>query len=443
MNTSVNVSIVSPCPKDTNTASEYKKRQQAEQYLANRFLIAKDSPAVKLYVDTADNQKDLQSGAVIGVLAHATGIDYQLAKDILKANNSLRYWSGREIYAPNEGVVVNRNHKYHLNLWKPSSVKPAPDRDASPFIEHLQLALGGKGEAEFVLDFLAFRYQNPNPMHKAHHALYLFSDQQGQGKSLFKDTMIKVFGRSAIRVSADVKEISGQPSYQFWGRTFLFVEEVKVGADTRLYDAIKALSGMDVMDANPKGRESFEAEIPAQVIMLSNREPMFLEENDRRFFVAEWDTGLRGSEKDDYFSNYINWLESGGYNAIAGLLATRELSNYKVTAHAPMTSSKATCIENSIPPAVEELIEFLADNPRSLVFEYSDLKIFLKDLETTRQKEFLAMAGLKKGRKGVNAKKPTLYWREDAEIIKSNGKWVVNYQGSSINLDRVVYKYSL
>ncbi|NRP37317.1 hypothetical protein XMD579_002158 [Marinobacterium sp. xm-d-579] len=443
MNTAVNVSIVSPCPKETNTASEYKKRQQAENYLAKRFLIAKDSPTVKLYVDTADNQKDLQRGAVIGALAHATDIDYELAKEIVENTNQLRYWSGREIYAPNEGVVVNRNHKYHLNLWKPASIKPDANVDATPFVEHLQLALGSNEEVEFVLDFLAYRYQNPKPKHKAHHALYLFSEQQGQGKSLFKDTIMEVFGRDAIRVSSDVKEITGQPSYQFWGRTLLVVEEVKVGADTRLYDSIKALSGMNVMDANPKGRESFEAEIPAQVIMLSNRAPMFIEEHDRRFFVAEWDTGLRGSEKEEYFTRYIAWLESGGYEAIAGLLDTRDLSGYKLTAHAPMTPAKSACIEDSIPPAVEELIEFLADNPRSLVFSYSDLKSFLKDMETTRQKEFLAMAGLNKGRKPVNANKPTLYWRDGVEITKANGEWIVTYQGSSNQLERVVYKDSL
>lgn len=53
------------------------------------------------------------------------------------------------------------------------------------------------------------------------------------------------------------------------------------------------------------------------------------------------------------------------------------------------------------------------------------------------------MAGLNKGRKPVNANKPTLYWPDGVEITKAKGEWIVTYQGSSNQLERVVYKDSL
>jgi hypothetical protein len=424
MNIAVNISSVPLCTEETR------------KYLTKRFLIARTSPSTT-YVDTEDNQRDLQQGAVIGVIASKFEMTYSQAKDLLK-NISLMHWSGQDIYAPNKPVVVKQNHKYHLNLWKPSAIEANCEASAEPFIDHVKLALGNDAEVDFILDFIAFRYQHMKPKSKAHLALYLFSSEQGQGKSLLKDTLEKVFGRSAIKISTNVRELTGQNAYQFWSKTLLIVEEVKVGADTRLYDSIKAMSGADIMDADPKHKESKEVEIPAQLIMLSNRAPLFLEEQDRRFYVAEWDTGLRGTEKEDYFEGYINWLESGGYEAIAGLLNSRDLSNYRLSAHAPMTKAKEDCLD-TLPLVVEELIEFLDGCPEALVFTNTDLKDYLSRMPAQSQSDYLERAGLNKGRKAITKSRPTLYWRKGCEVTKDTSGWVVIRDGHTFKLIEKIY----
>lgn len=432
MDTPVNINLVPACPKN---------RDEIKQYIFSRFLIRKTQPS-RVFVDTHDNQLDLQLGALLGIIHNKFGLGFTTAKDILD-NTRVRYWSGQHVYAPNKDVVVTANEKYHLNLWKPSEIKPNSEIDATPFIEHLRLALSSEEEVEFLLDFIAYRYQNPKPKNKPHHAMYLFSDQQGQGKSLFKDTLEKVFGRHSIRVSTNVRELTGQSAYQFWSRTLLFVEEVKVGADTRLYDAIKAMSGSDVMDADPKHRDSIEVQIPAQLIMLSNRSPLFLEENDRRFFVAEWDTGLRGEEKENYFEQYISWLNDGGYQSIAGYLLERDLLGYKLSQHAPSTIAKNRCIEDAIPLAVQELVEFLDDNQNTYVFTAKDLADYLRNMPTQLQTDWLTLAGLSKGRKAITKSKPVLYWRTGFEPMKYNGEWYCNIEGDSRALKSVIYSNSL
>lgn len=420
MNTDTNVSFVTPCTNST---------EEARNYLQRRFMIAKTSPSTQ-YVDTFDNQRDLQRGAVIGILCSKFGLSYESAKGLLRHTN-IRYWSGQDIYAPNEPVVVERHHKHHLNLWKRSEITSNNNESAQPFVNHLKLALSNDEEVDFVLDILAYRYQNPKPARKPHHALYLYSEQQGQGKSLFKDTIETVFGRSAVKISTNVRELTGQSAYQFWSRTWLIVEEVKVGSDTRLYDAIKAMSGADVMDADPKHKTSIEVEIPAQLIMLSNRAPLFIEEEDRRFFVAEWDTGLRGDAKTKYFDGYIDWLENGGFEAVAALLANRDLSGYKAGAHAPMTTAKAQCLDEGLPLAVEELIEYLDSCPEQLVFTPAELSSLLSRIPTQEQKRYLEIAGLCKGRKAISKSNPTLYWRKDCQIRKINGAWeIINKEQS-------------
>lgn len=434
MNTAEEIRSVSISPDLVN---------KVRTYIFNRFLIRRTQPSY-LYVDTADNQRDLQKGAFIGILISKFKIDFHDAVNFLDDMKiHLRYWSGQEVYEPNYPFVVEQNHKHHLNLWKPSEVKPDSSLDASPFIDHLKMALDSDEEVNFVLDFVSFRYQNPKPKSKPHHALYLFSDQQGQGKSLFKDTLEKVFGESAVRVSTNVGELTRQSAYQFWSRTLLFAEEVKVGSDTRLYDSIKAMSGANKMNADPKHRDSIEVEIPAQLIMLSNREPLFIEDNDRRFFIAEWDTGLRGEEKSIYFEEYINWLNNGGYEAIAGYLGQRDLSGYKISQHVPTTLAKQKCLENSIPLPVQELMEFLDGNPETLVFRASDLSKHLEQMPTQQQSIWLEMAGLSKGRKAITPSRPMLYWRKGCTPRKKNGEWVCPKDGRYVNLKSVIYLCSL
>ena len=417
--------------------------QEIRSYILNRFLIRRIQPSYQ-YVDTVDNQRDLQKGAVIGILISKFKIDFHDAVKFLDDMRiNLRFWSGQEVYEPNYPFVVKQNHKHHLNLWKPSEVKPDSSLDVSPFIDHLKLALGSDEEVNFVLDFVSYRYQNQKIKSKPHHVMYLFSDQQGQGKSLFKDTIEHVFGESAIRVSTNVGELTRQSAYQFWSRTLLFAEEVKVGSDTRLYDSIKAMSGANKINADPKHRDSIEVEIPAQLIMLSNREPLFIEDNDRRFFVAEWDTGLREKEKSNYFEDYINWLNNGGFEAIAGYLSQRDLSGYKVSQHAPSTPAKVKCLENAIPLPVQELMEFLDDNPETLVFRASDLSKYLEEMPTKQQSNWLEMAGLSKGRKAITPSRPMLYWRKGCTPRKKNGEWVCSKEGGYVKLKSVIYLNSL
>ena len=203
------------------------------------------------------------------------------------------------------------------------------------------------------------------------------------------------------------------------------------------------MSGINNTTADPKHRDSIEVEVPAQLIMLSNREPLFIEENDRRFFVAEWDTGLRGEEKAEYFEEYIHWLNDEGYEAIAGYLSQRDLSGYKTSQHAPSTSAKLKCLENALPLPVQELIEFLDDNPESLVFTASDISDHFRHVPTQQQSEWLNMAGLSKGRVGITSSKPMLYWREDCKPHKKNGEWVCKQDGGYVSLKSVMYLNSL
>ena len=79
---------------------------------------------------------------------------------------------------------------------------------------------------------------------------------------------------------------------------------------------------------------------PTLLIMLTNRPPMFLEEHEWRFFVAKWSSDIESFEgRAECFKGYRHWLDNGGYEAIAGILKTREVTE-DIFEDTPITEEK-------------------------------------------------------------------------------------------------------
>ena len=96
---------------------------------------------------------------------------------------------------------------------------------------------------------------------------------------------------------------------------------------------------------------------PAQLIMNSNHAPNFIEPDDRRFVISKWETTFNEGEenKEDYFTNYVRWLErEDGYAAIAHLLNSRDISKVQLSAPAMMTEEKEQVTTLMADPAVAE-----------------------------------------------------------------------------------------
>ena len=166
-----------------------------------------------------------------------------------------------------------------------------PKGDVNRFFEHLRDVLGCDGKTNFLLDVLAWRYQRPSEP-KPHYALYLLGEQGGAGESTFAETHAHVFGRESVKTVNATKEPTSKGSVDYWSRTCLVVEEAQVSQGTALYDNIKSFTGTDEIDTDRKYKNVSKHKIPAQLIMLSNRPPAFIEHNEGRFFVHCWQVDL-------------------------------------------------------------------------------------------------------------------------------------------------------
>lgn len=147
--------------------------------------------------------------------------------------------------------------------------------------------------------------------------------------------------------------------------------------------------------------------------MLSNNVPSFIEHNDRRFFVSQWDTGLRGDEKKAYFDSYISRLESGGYEAIAGLLQQKAIG-YDLFREAMSTREKLQAQNLASDECVEAIKALLEDIPKNTLFLPQDFLFIWDDhnIRVSQQKHKLTAAGLKKisGRVQIDSKRLSGLW---------------------------------
>lgn len=393
--------------------------------LQEKFVYTGQQGSQSNYLDLETMTSKLTKQHLVHTLLDA-GADWALAKDILRrCDQYIRPVAEKRLYRPGADQIVLHGGLYFLNLWQQPKVVPDCDVSAEPFVSHLVMALGSEEKAHYLLDALALRFQMSAETAKPHIAFYLYGEAQGQGKSLLAKTIRQAFGDSAIRIVPSADKLKSMSAVDMWRRTWLVTEETEVKRGSELYDTIKSYTGMDRTESDRKNTHFDTYEIPAQLIMLSNNVPSFIEHNDRRFFVSQWDTKLRGDEKKAYFDDYISWLESGGYGAIAGLLQTRSIAN-DMYREAMTTKEKLQAQNLASDECTDALKALLRDIPKNTLFLPKDFYEIWEEhnVKGNQKKHKLAAAGLKKNTGRVQIKKERLtgLWMfEEVELVTEKG----------------------
>ena len=328
------------------------------------------------------------------------------------------------IYRPYQDRVIEKNHHWHPNSWVKPDVEPDASISAEPFIQHLKRMLGSKAKADYLIDMLAYRYKSQTNI-KPHVAFYFYGGQ-GFGKGIFSSTIEAVFGESAVRTVTDQKALDSMSSVDVWTRTWAIVDEVDVKAGSTGYNNLKTMIGGESFDASRKGEHFKRFETPAQLIMNSNHPPTFIEADDRRFFISKWETEFKPNEnKTDYFKGYVNWLKrEQGYEAIAGLLAERDVSKVEISAHAMMTDEKLQVTALMADGVVDEIVSLLDTHAAVNVFNSDMFDDIWRNNEIPKavQKYKLLEAGLVKTLpKKYEGKNRALLTRKGVTLKAANG----------------------
>jgi len=358
---------------------------------------------------------------------------------------------GESIYRPDKPRVVNVMGTNVENLWEVPTVKPLADYTpeggkAKPFEDMLLKNFqGDRGKQQWVLDWLAFQWQRP--LVELHHHCYLYSDKQGQGKGMLKDTLRDVFGMSAVATVLNLKALedkSGQVDALV--RTMMLIQEYPPSTTTKQKNDLKNWTTESILWAARKNEGMRPHQIHANFLFQSNNPPtMFDGKEDRRWFVAEWysDDYKDDAAKDIYFNGYANWrLNEGGSEAIAAMLRDRDISHYNVASKPLQTPELLKALQvttDEYVTLVEDYLEQHADRP---VFSAKELQELYKDTKLRGNlnaiQHNLAKVGLMREVKQVNiprsnGKKLAIYVREGITLVRQQPRSVLMPSGDDLN----------
>ena len=308
------------------------KHAAIDRAMARFLLISGSGQGMKFY-DSA-TQRELTIHNIVNWVNQRINTDESAGWQELSHKRWLALLPKAE-YRPNEKPVFALEPGLFVkNIWAAPEIEPDEKGDPTFFISFLDHAIG-REDREYVIKWLAWQYQRP--LEKPHTGLYLFG-AQGTGKSAIAHILEKVFGSTAVMRIADQSKLGSMSNVDIWSRTLLIVEEVEVSIQDKLSNTIKSFMGTSYVDADRKHEHFGSYFIPANLVMLSNNPPTMLEKDDRRWYVKEMAPQL---DPEKYFENFYHWLERYGYQAIAHLLATTDISDMSLSDRPRWTQEKA------------------------------------------------------------------------------------------------------
>lgn len=237
------------------------------------------------------------------------------------------------------GVVcdpaLDREADGKINVWTGYGVDPVAG-DPKPFVDYARLILGNGNDAfgEYVLDWLAYKIQNPTK--PVGTALMLFSEQEGTGKSTLGWIMRELFKHHSRILSATA--IAAKHNSWMVGAMFIQCDEVNLRKFSSGMDRVKVLITSDKVEVEPKGVDSFAIDNCCGLLLTTNkRDALPTGRSDRRLAMNE--VSVAEKQNARYWKPFYGWLENeGGLAIILDYLQKRDVSEWNAQRDRPVTA---------------------------------------------------------------------------------------------------------
>ncbi|MCF8190243.1 MAG: RepB family DNA primase [Polynucleobacter sp.] len=228
-----------------------------------------------------------------------------------------------------------------LNTWRGFTVEPEPG-DVTPFIDLINFVLPNKAEREYSVKWLAKMIQEPGAKFLV--SLVVWSIEEGVGKGLLFETVGSLLHQRHFKVVGN--EVFNDQFTEWQSqKIFVIADEVSSADKRSTADRIKGWITATENNINIKNTAKYSEQNLIKYVFLSNHpDAVYLNDKDRRFFVAEApDKKL----PDDIRKNFVNWIKSGGKAALIDYLLSQDTSQFDPTAPAPMSQSKMGMLDSN------------------------------------------------------------------------------------------------
>ena len=263
-------------------------------------------------------------------------------------------------YAAGESVIVARDGDLYGNRWRDARPAFAQVGDITPWLEHCKTLVPNADELEHIFDVMAFKVQHPEI--KINHAI-LHGGDQGSGK----DTMWAPFIWAVCgehlknRGLLDNDTMSSQFGYALESEILILNELKEPDAKERraLANKLKPIIAAppEMLTVNRKGLHPYQMANRVFVLAFSNDPvPISLDSQDRRWFCV-WSHAPRMSA--EAAEKMWKWYKAGGFAAIGGWLAARDVTAFNPGATPMMTEFKMNLVEHGMSMAESYLVELM------------------------------------------------------------------------------------
>ncbi len=246
----------------------------------------------------------------------------------------------------------------YYNSWRDDGVCAA-DGDVEPFLRVYKNAIPDAEVRELLIESMAWILQNRGT--KLDKTFLLVGSQVGTGKSMFAQTMGKIVGRSNYS-SIGVEDFTSDFNSSFVSKEVVLLDD--------LYKLNKASMGKlkryitdETIMVNPKGVAQYEVDNHAVYFITSNEfVSLPMDNNERRVLTVEFAPTVHYPTGSAWWKEYVEWLNSGGYEAIRSWLENLDLGGctddvgnvidppYDPTFMPPMTDTKSHIIQSTQSP---------------------------------------------------------------------------------------------
>lgn len=320
-----------------------------------RATVLADAECAGMGREGLQRWADSQYGPVFG---------YTAGRIMCKQSVSEMWWKGmsqktarifrKRVFEPTN--APDDFHSDQFNTWHMTRrLMARPDESATfddvrIFDDHLMYIAGHcRTTVNYVWDYLATVYQKPDE--KIPVALAFVSPFRGTGKSMIGVAIKWVWGVALVRETGS-KALWDDFDDDFIDCVFTVIEELKrktkvdstddLGKFNRLTSAVRT-------SLNPKGFKARVRRTPHLIITTNEMESLPLAVDDRRLCPA---LCLEKPKDTAYYERLGAWIGklSPGYGIpkLAGYLAARDVSGFKIDQRPPMTSAKQRLIEDNL-----------------------------------------------------------------------------------------------
>ena len=247
----------------------------------------------------------------------------------------LRLEAARLTYKPGESKFVDNE----LNSW-PGWGCTAKKGDAKPWLALLDhLFTGTEKEAlQWFLRWCAYPLQYPGV--KMFSSVVVHGIKHGTGKSLVGYTLARIYGKNFT----EINQMDLHNNFNEWAESKQFVMGDDVTGSNKRQDAdfLKKMITQKELRINAKYTPSYVVPDCINYFFTSQHpDSFFLEDDDRRFFIHEV---LVGPQEEEFYVEYMLWLETGGAEAVFDYLLNLDLGDFNPAAPAFRTSAKERMI---------------------------------------------------------------------------------------------------